>query len=177
MKILYTADQVTQRIDEMARDIIVRYPNNKPLFVCLLRGAVPFTSQLMTAITRHDPNFHPEVVYMQTSTYGSDRMPGETTAYSSVADADFAGQTIIVLDDCLDHGVTYAKVKQFLIDNDAASVKLVVLVNKDTARKGVDEPLIAGFTTPDIWLVGMGMDDASVAPEAERWADYIGDAS
>jgi hypoxanthine phosphoribosyltransferase len=166
MKILYSADQVAQRIDEMAQEIIVRYPDDKPLFVCLLRGAVPFTSQLMTAITRHNPTFYPEVAYLQTSTYGADRTPGEASVYSS-----------IVLDDCLDHGVTYAKVKQFLIDNDAASIKLVVLVDKDTARKSVETPLLAGFTTPDIWLVGMGMDDASIAPEAERWADYIGNAS
>lgn len=177
MKILYTANQVAQRIDEMARDIIARYPDNKPLFVCLLKGAVPFASQLMTAITRHNPTFYPEVVYVQTSTYGIDRTPSDTAVYSSIANADFAGQDIIVLDDCLDHGVTYAKIKQFLIDNDAASIKLVVLVNKDTSRKGGEAPLITGFTTPDIWLVGMGMDDASVAPEAGRWIDYIGDAS
>ena len=177
MKILYSADQVAQRIDEMAQEIIVRYPDDKPLFVCLLRGAVPFTSQLMTAITRHNPTFYPEVAYLQTSTYGADRTPGEASVYSSIDDADFAGKTVIVLDDCLDHGVTYAKVKQFLIDNDAASIKLVVLVDKDTARKSVETPLLAGFTTPDIWLVGMGMDDASIAPEAERWADYIGNAS
>ena len=70
MKILYSTEQVEQRIKEMAREIITQYANEKPLFVCLLRGAVPFTSQLMMNIAREDPSFHPDVIYMHASAYG-----------------------------------------------------------------------------------------------------------
>ena len=177
MKILYTSEQVQTRIEHMAKDIINRFQDNTPLFVCLLKGAVPFTAQLMGAITRQDPGFHPEVVYMHASTYGASQTPGDVSIYSSVDSTTIAGRSVIVLDDCLDRGITYMTMKRLLLDNGAASVGLVVLIDKDVTRHNVDTPLLVGFTTPDVWLVGMGLDDAATAPEAERWAGYIGDVS
>ena len=40
-------------------------------------------------------------------------------------------------------------------------------------REGVETPAFIGFTIPDVWLIGMGMDDADTAPEARRWTGYI----
>ena len=173
MNILYTTEQVQQRIREMAQQIITEHHETKPLFVCLLKGAVPFTAQLMTEITEQDPDFHPEVVYMHASAYGTEHTAGEVTMYSSVEPREVAGRTVIVLDDCLDRGVTYGKIKQLLLSYDASAVSLAVLVNKDVQREGVESPALIGFTTPDVWLTGMGMDDADTAPEARRWAGYI----
>ena len=93
--------------------------------------------------------------------------------YSSVEPREVAGRTVIVLDDCLDRGVTYGKIKQLLLSYDASSVSLAVLVNKDVQREGVESPALFGFSTPDVWLTGLGMDDADTAPEARRWAGYI----
>lgn len=84
MNILYTTEQVRHRIREMAQHIITEHRKTKPLFVCLLKGAVPFTAQLMSEITEQDPDFHPEVVYMHASAYGTERTAGEVTMYSSV---------------------------------------------------------------------------------------------
>ena len=177
MKILYTASEVTKRIDEMALQIIKDYSDNKPLFVSLLKGAVPFSSQLLRAITRHSPSFHPEVEYMHVSAYGTQREAGHATTYSSIDAAIIAGRVVIVLDDCLDRGFTYQATKQQLLDQGAASIELVVLANKQTGSHDRAVPLMSGFDTPDVWLTGMGMDDAATAPEAERWADYIGQVS
>lgn len=177
MKILHTTEQVQQRIDEMAQEIIERFSEQKPLFVCLLKGAVPFTAQLMAAIARHEPAFHPEVVYMQTSAYGVRREAGEAVIFSTIAADEISGREIIILDDCLDKGVTYTETKRHLLEQGVASVGLVVLANKNVPRDGVDEPLLSGFNTPNVWLTGMGMDDAEDAPEAQRWAGYIGDVS
>ena len=177
MKILYTSEQVQARIEQMAKDVIDRFHDNKPLFVCLLKGAVPFTAQLMSAITRQDSGFHPEVVYMHASAYGTDQTPGDVSVYSSVDTSVITNRSIIVLDDCLDKGITFTTMKQLLLDSGAASVGLIVLIDKDVIRDSIDAPLLVGFTTPDVWLVGMGLDDAATAPEAERWAGYIGDVS
>ena len=173
MNILYTTEQVQQRIREMAQQIITEHHETKPLFVCLLKVALPFTSHLMSAITEQDPDFHPEVVYMHASAYGTEHTAGEVTMYSSVEPREVAGRTVIVLDDCLDRGVTYGKIKQLLLSYDASSVSLAVLVNKDVRREGVETPTFIGFTTPDVWLTGIGMDDADIASEARRWAGYI----
>lgn len=177
MNILYSAEQVDARINQIAQEIIKTYGDDKPLFVCLLKGAVPFASKLMAAITIQAPDFYPEVEYMHVSAYGEDRTAGAAQLYSGVNVFKITGRDIIVLDDCLDQGVTYSHTKQYLLESGAGSVGLVVLANKDVTRPGVEAPLIAGFNTPNVWLVGMGMDDANTAPEAERWASYIGDAS
>lgn len=177
MKILYTTEQVSTRIDEIAQEIVTTYRDNKPLFVCLLKGAVPFTSKLMTSITQIDSAFHPEIEYMRVSAYGDDREAGAARVYGGVDTAKVTGRDVIVLDDCLDKGVTYTQTKQYLLDNGARSVGLIVLADKNVERPSVDTPLLAGFQTPDVWLVGMGMDDAATASEAERWAGYIGDVS
>ena len=177
MKILYTANQVTERIDAMAREIIAAYSTDKPLFVCLLKGAVPFASRLMAAIAKHNPTFYPEVEYMHISAYGDEREASTATTYSSIADTVIRGRHVIVLDDCLDRGLTYQAAKQHLLKQEAASVGLVVLAHKQTGQPNGEVPRIVGFNTPDVWLVGMGMDDAATAPEAERWAGYIGHVS
>jgi len=83
MKILYTSDQVTQRVKDMAQEIINTYPTDKPLFVCLLKGAVPFASQLLTAITEINPAFYPEVEYMHVSAYGDKREASDATTVAS----------------------------------------------------------------------------------------------
>ena len=177
MKILYPADQVTRRIEEIAQKIIHAYPTDKPLFVCLLKGAVPFTSQLLSSITRLAPQFHPEVEYMHISDYGENRTATAATTYRSMTDDTIQGRHVVLLDDCLDQGLTYRAAKEQLLNQGAASVQLIVLANKQTNTVDREEPLISGFITPDVWLVGMGMDDAATAPDAERWSGYIGHVS
>ena len=177
MKIIYTEEQVRARINEMATEIISCFHDEKPLFVCLLRGAVPFTAQLMASVARQDPTFHPEVIYMHASAYGANRQASKTTVYSSVDQKTIANRSVIMLDDCLDRGVTYTHIKELLLENNASSVGSIVLVDKQTDRINVNTPLISGFNVPDVWLVGMGMDDANTAPEADRWTGYIGQVS
>ena len=174
---LYSPSHVTTRIHEMAQEIIDHYPDQKPLFICLLKGAVPFTSKLMTAITTLQPTFNPEVEYVHISAYGDDRQASTARIYSGVSATTVENRDIIVLDDCLDRGVTYAETKKHLLDQGAQTVQLIVLANKAVKRDSGEEPLISGFHTPDVWLVGMGMDDSATAPEAERWSEYIGDVS
>lgn len=178
MKELYSSGEVSRRIDALAEEIAADHTAIKPLFVCLLKGAVPFTARLMTAITRHDPTFHPEVEYLHISAYGNDREAGIAEVYSGIDSDVIHGRHVIVIDDCLDQGITYTKTREYLNDQGAASVRLAVLACKDVIERSPDiTPDYACFDTPNVWLVGMGMDDSATAPEAERWADYIGDVS
>ena len=76
-EILYSEEQVHQRIDGLAAEVIARYRGRQTMFVSLLNGAQPFTAKLMFAIQRLDPNFHPDVQSMIISHYGPNREPGE----------------------------------------------------------------------------------------------------
>ncbi|HET9098694.1 MAG TPA: hypothetical protein VFN51_03700, partial [Candidatus Saccharimonadales bacterium] len=77
MKILYTQDQIEDRIADMAQEIVAKYDPKTTVFVSLLNGAVPFTFLLMQAILRLKPEFHPNVQHMYVSRYGDNREAGK----------------------------------------------------------------------------------------------------
>lgn len=170
-----TETQVTKRIDELAVQIIAKYKDKNPLFVCLLRGGAPFATRLMFAITARDPEFHPEMDYLTVKTYGDERTDQQPKLLADILPTTKpAGRPVIILDDVLDKGVTAAFTHQYMVEHHgAASVDLVVLVQKNRERTAYPNASLSGFDAPDDWLTGMGLDDASVAKEANRWASYV----
>lgn len=158
----------------MASEVIERYRFKNPLFVCLLRGGAPFASQLLFNITTQSPAFHPEMDYMTVKTYSNRRASKPPELVMDLApDTDTKGRTVIVLDDVLDEGGTADFVSNYLLKRGAASVDMVVLVQKQKARGKYIEASLFGFEAPDEWVIGMGMDDHRVQKEAYRWAGHI----
>lgn len=174
-QIIASDQQVWQRINEMAKELIGQYENKNPLFVCLLRGGAPFATKLMFAITHQNPTFHPEMDYVTIKTYGDQRTDRPPELLADILPSTSAkGRPVILLDDVLDKGVTAAfATKHFLENHAASSVELVVLAEKDRERTAYGSAALSGFTVPDDWLTGMGLDDASLGKEANRWAGYI----
>lgn len=173
-KVLKSPTEVTARIEEMAREILVRYKDQNPLFICLLRGGAPFAARLMFAIAAQDTTFHPELDYLTVKTYGNKLTSKEPTLIMGLAPNSAAlGRTTIILDDVLDEGHTAAFTKKYLIANGAARVDLIVLVQKVKPRPAYSNATMFGFEAPADWLTGMGMDDPRLASEANRWLGLV----
>lgn len=174
-QILFSEEEVTARLVEMAGELARRYTGKRPLFVCLLRGAVPFTAALMSQLAKLNPDFHPEVDYMEVSAYGQSRSLQKLVIKKDLDNGtDIKGRFIVVLDDVLDSGTTVDWVAKHLLGQGAASVEVVVMIQKDKLRKNWPQATLYGFEVPDKWIVGMGMDDAKPTKEGYRWANYIG---
>jgi hypoxanthine phosphoribosyltransferase len=174
--ILYSEEQVSQRIDEMAADVITRYRDTKTIFVSLLNGAQPFTAKLMFAIQRLEPNFHPNVQSLIISHYGPNREPGPMHIVTDLPPEYrvLTGVLAVVLDDLVDRGGTLQYAAEHLRACGAESVESIVLVRKHKDPPVDTNIVLIGFDdAPDVWLTGMGMDDVSTAPEANRWAGWI----
>lgn len=175
-KLLFTEEQVNQRIDAMAAEVIARYREKGIMFVSLLNGAQPFTAKLMFAIQRLDPTFHPNVQSLIISHYGPNREPGPMRVVTDLPPEyrNLTGIHAVVLDDLVDRGGTLLYAAEHLRARGAKSVESIVLVRK---RKDPPVPgniVLVGFDdVPDVWLTGMGMDDQATAPEANRWAGWI----
>lgn len=73
-------------------------------------------------------------------------------------DLDVTGRDIIVIEDILDTGRTLSFVLKLLKKQDPASLKLVVLLDKPSRREAPVEADIVGFTIPDAFVVGYGLD-------------------
>lgn len=174
MKLLATSEQIDTVIQDMAKNIINDFNGSQPLFVALLRGAAPFASKLLFSIVKEAPDMHPELDYMTVSTYGVGRQAGTPHIAMDLApDTEVKGRTVIILDDVLDKGITSSFVTHYLLDKGAADIKLAVLVEKDIARVSPKNADFACFHAGEEWLVGMGMDDATVARDGYRWLNEI----
>lgn len=167
-----SANQIQESINDLAEQIISDYPAT-PLFVALLRGAAPFASKLMFAITKLQPDYHPELDYMMVSTYGQNHTSKQPVVVTDLAPSTLlAGRDVIILDDVIDLGVTSDFVKSLLQKRGANGVKLAVLASKNVpGRKSQAD--YCGLDAGDKWLVGMGLDDAKVATEGYRWTDDL----
>ena len=173
MQQLVSAEKTSQHIREIAAEIVRDYPSS-PLFIALLRGAAPFASQLMFAITSINPDYHPELDYMVVSTYGDGRIARMPQIITDVSPStQIAGRDVIILDDVLDKGITAQFVINELTNRQPRSIALAVLVDKQTEREEPVTARYAAFELPDVWLTGMGMDDSHVGPEANRWNNAI----
>ncbi len=177
-KILFTEEEVTARIGDMAAEIRHRYRSDDPLFVCLLRGANPFASQLMFSIAEQDMYFHPEMDYMAIVTYGKSRIPRPPKIKFGLAPSTrVEDRPVVIIDDILDTGVSAARAESYMEERNATSVDLVVLAQKvkdeQRQRKNWSQATIFGFETEDRWITGYGMDDARQGDEANRWLKCI----
>lgn len=176
----YSKKAIDQRIGQLASEITAKYNGDdpefadKPLFVALLLGAAPFASDLMRAIAEQAPEFNPELEYMRTSRYAHGNVPDAKVKITmNIAPDRIEKRNIIIVDDVLDMGETATAVREHLVAMGARFVELAVLVEKDAPRTTTIQADYVGFKAPNKWLVGMGMDDNAVAPEAHRWDSSI----
>jgi len=173
-KIIIPEEEVNARIDELAKQIIEKYKDKNPLFVCLLHGGLPFASKLLFSIVRQKPDFHPTLDTMIVSTYGDSRTGKHSRIVTDLSPkTKVENRSVIILDDVLDEGHTAEYTKKHVLDAGASDAILVVLVTKDKKRQKYPEAEMYGFKAPDVWLTGMGMDDAALATDGNRWMSSI----
>lgn len=174
MKQLVSSAQIDTAITTLATRIIDDIGDEKPLFVALLRGAMPFASKLMFEMSKQAPAMHPELDYMMTSTYGDGRVTREPHILRDLSPGTrIKDRTVIILDDVLDKGVTAHLVRQHLLSLGANRVVVAVLVEKNIKRTQIAHADYSCFHVGPEWLVGMGLDDSAAAKESFRWRNEI----
>jgi len=179
-EILYDEAAVSRGIRWLAQETVERYRDEpKPLFVALLRGAMPFASQFMHAIVRADPSFHPELDTVTIQTYGRQRSAGtpELVLGIDLAKTAVQDRRVVLLDDMIDQGITAAFASEYFMGLGAQVVDVAALTIKQRMRAPQFSVLsgeaVACFEVPDVFITGMGMDDSLVAHEGNRWLSYI----
>ena len=170
---LASSEQINQLVDQLAQEIIRDYPDKSPLFIALLRGAGPFASRLMFALTKVKHDYHPELEYMIVSTYGEDHTAKQPVIVTDVApNTKIEGRQVIILDDVIDQGITSDFIKKVIEDRGAADVKLAVFATKTVPERQSEADYYC-FDAGDSWLVGFGLDDAGLTHEGYRWIDEL----
>jgi hypoxanthine phosphoribosyltransferase len=165
LEILIPAAQLQARIREMGAEITRDYAGRRPELICVLKGAMLFMSDLMRAI---DLNL--TIDFIAVSSYG--RGTSTTGEVRIVKDLDepLEGRDIILVEDILDTGLTLSYLVRNFRSRGATSIKIATLLNKPERRKVEVTPDYVGFTIPDKFVVGYGLDYA----ERYRNLPYIG---
>ena len=177
--ILATTQQVNDRTEEMASEIIERYKGLDPYFIILMAGGIQFGSKLMFSVARQDPNFHPVVDYITISSYGSGTQAGELKLVTNLRPETIENhlledRPVIGIDDGLDLGNTAAYTQKHTLSYKARSFDLCVLVQKNNPRTLFPSATMFGFESPQgKWLSGMGLDNGPAFKEANRWFGAI----
>ena len=154
-KILVTAEQIDQRLTEMAAEIDATYEGKEPLLVGVLRGAAMVMSNL--ALKMDAPL---AMDWMAVSSYGSGTKSSGVVRILKDLDTDIAGRDILIVEDVIDSGLTLSWLISNLESRHPASIRLATLVRKLDAAKVDIHVDFVGFDLPNEFLVGYGLDYA-----------------
>jgi hypoxanthine phosphoribosyltransferase len=152
---LYSAEQIQRRIAELGAEIARDYEGRNPLLIGVLKGACIFISDLLRAI-----DLKLGIEFMAISSYGSStRTSGEVRIVKDL-DVAIEGRDILVVEDIVDTGLTLSYLLANLKSRGATSVKLAALLDKHERRERAVTIDYLGFSIPDAFVVGYGLDFA-----------------
>ncbi|WP_102347983.1 hypoxanthine phosphoribosyltransferase [Bacillus sp. Marseille-P3661] len=164
-KILIAEDDIQQKVRELGGILSEEYKDQFPLVIGVLKGAMPFMSDL---IKRMD--IHLEMDFMDVSSYGASTVSSGEVKIIKDLNTQVEGRDVIIVEDIIDSGLTLKYLVDLFRYRKAKSIKIVTLLDKPAGRK-VD--LYADhicFEVPDEFVVGYGLDYA----ERYRNLPYIG---
>jgi len=147
-----TADEIQQRIAELATEINTDYKGKKITFVVILNGAFMFASDLLKQI-----DVACEIHFVKVKSYEGMKSTGQTKEVIGLA-TDVSGKDVIVVEDIVDTGITIDGISNMLCANDCNSIKIASLLFKPDAFKGVNNPHYVGFSIENKFVVGYGLD-------------------
>ena len=161
--ICFSEEEIADIVKKLGKEITKDYDGKDPLVIGLLKGCIPFMSDLFK-------NIDTELTlgYMKVSSYKGTESTGTIKIDGSIPDVK--GRHVIVVDDILDTGRTLNAIKNVFMDNGALSVEVCVLLDKPEGRKVNIVPKYCGGKVPNAFVVGYGLD----YDEHYRNLPYIG---
>lgn len=155
---LITEAQIRDRMDTLAREI-ARGVKNEIMVVSLLKGAFMFTADLIRAL--HVAGVKAQVDFLTLSSYGKGTESSGTVTATRELTEDVSGKDVLIVDDILESGRTLDFAKKMIMGLGANSVKVCVLLEKPGKLAVPMEADFIGFTIPDKFVVGYGLDYAN----------------
>ena len=164
---LFGEEAVAARVEELAREIAGAIPAQFT-FVGLLKGSFVFAADLVRALSRHGCT--PRIEFMRVSSYGHDTRSSGIVSLMGDAPEAVRGEPVLLVDDIHDTGRTLAFTRSFLVERGAKQVWTCTLLDKPSRREVENTADFVGFTIPDVFIVGYGIDWA----ERYRHLPFIG---
>ncbi len=150
---LVSEGQIAARVAELGQALARDYAQANPVLVGVLQGAVPFVADLMRGLP-----IDLTVDFLRASSYGSGTSSSGTVRLVADLAVDIADRHVLLVDDIVDTGLTLAALKRTLEARRPRSVRTCVLLDK-TGRRETEVTIdYVGFTIPNVFVVGYGLD-------------------
>jgi len=163
--ILFTAEEIAARVAGLAREIAA-VPQKPDIAMPILVGGFVFAADLVRALSKEGVDLAVEMLWLRS--YGDKRAASAISMIAGPSD-QIAGRHVLVIDGVLDAGRTVKKAVSLIEAAGAASVRVVVALDKQRAD-AVARADHVGFTVGNDFVIGYGMDDAG----QYRALPYIG---
>ena len=165
LRVLLSEDEIREKVRELGGKITADYKNSNLMLVTVLKGAVVFLADLMRQI-----DVPAEIDFMVVSSYGSGVKSSGVVKIVKDLDVPLAGKDILIVEDILDSGLTLSYIKELLESRGPRSIRIATLLDKPSRRKVDLQADYVGFTIPDEFVIGYGLD----YDEKYRNLPYIG---
>ncbi len=152
-RVLLTRAEIEAKVDELAAAIRRDYLGRHPILICVLKGAFVFAADLVRRL-----NFPLEVEFVQLSSYGEGRESSGKIKVEQSLRSPIKGRDVLVIEDIVDTGTTISFLLGYLRKRKPVSLKLCALTDKLSRRQVPVTIDYLGFTVPDKFLVGYGLD-------------------
>ncbi len=143
---------ISNRVIDLADRINQDYNNKNVVFIVILNGAFMFASDLIKKIT-----ISCEVSFVKLSSYHGMQTTGRVDEIIGLNTA-IEGKDVVIIEDIVDTGITIGKVRKLLQTSQPQSVAICTLLFKPEAFHGDSVPEIIGFSIPNEFVVGYGLD-------------------
>ena len=152
-QVLYTQDQVNQRLDELAATLTDKYQNQFPVVVSVMTGAMVFTREMLKRF-----NFKLNVDYVDVSSYDEGSESSGKVKLVQDLSTDIKGRPVIIMEDIIDTGYTLDFLTDLLRNRGAKSIEICSLLDKPERRQVDVEADYVGFKVPNEFIVGYGLE-------------------
>ena len=155
LPVLISAEKIQARIRELGAQISADFPQGDLYFICILKGACFFMTDLARAMTRDV-----WVDFMGISTYGKGKSTSGEVRVTKDLDISIEGSNVVIVEDIVDSGVTLNYLMHVLDQRKPRSIRIAALLDKPERRLRPVHVQYAGFQIEDRFVVGYGLDCA-----------------
>ncbi|MDP8231512.1 MAG: hypoxanthine phosphoribosyltransferase [Candidatus Zophobacter franzmannii] len=154
-KVLITEEEIASKIAEIGENITRDFTGKEPIFICVLKGASIFMSDLIRQI-----DLPCAIDFMAISSYGDSTVSSGVVQIKKDVDTDLTGKDVIIIEDIVDSGLSLEYIRTYLATHNPNSVSVCVLLDKPKAHKTDVTIEYVGFELGNEFVVGYGLDFA-----------------
>jgi len=161
VEVLFDREEVMARVKELGQEITNDYQGKDLLVIGILKGAFIFMADLVREI-----DLPLEIDFMDVSSYGVSTVSSGEVRIIKDLDYSIKEKDVLIIEDIVDTGLTLHYIKEILKKRGPRSIKICCLLDKPSRRRAEIIPEYVGFTIPDKFIVGYGLD------YAEQYRNY-----